>query len=131
MFALPLIYLYTPLMSADECLFCSIVSKTEPASILLELEDFIVIQNKYPKAPVHLLILDKKHNEKFDTISGGNVDPLYWGKVMSAVSQALKLVGLEKTGDYELVCNGPSYAHFQHQHIHILGKYSDSVGART
>ncbi len=118
-------------MSKDECLFCSIVKGAEEAKVVLDLEEFLVIENKFPTAPVHLLVLDKKHREKFDTMSGDlNVDG-YWSRVFKAVGSALALVGLDKSGEYELVCNGPSYAHFQHQHVHILGKYEDGAGSRT
>lgn len=118
-------------MSEGECLFCSIVSGKEPAKVLLDLEDFLVIENKYPRAPVHILILDKQHNDKFGTISGDKVDDKYWGRAFKAIAQSLRVVGLEDNGEYEIVINGPSYAHFQHQHIHILGKYESGAGART
>lgn len=45
------------------CIFCNIANKTEKANIEYEDNDFIVIKDIHPKAPVHLLIIPKKHIE--------------------------------------------------------------------
>ena len=45
----------------DECIFCRIVQKTVPSDIVYEDEDFLVFPDIRPKAPIHLLILPKKH----------------------------------------------------------------------
>lgn len=44
-----------------DCIFCQIIAKKLPADIKQEHEDFIVIQDLYPKAPVHWLIIPKIH----------------------------------------------------------------------
>ena len=43
----------------NSCLFCKIVQNQEPKVLIFENEDFMVIENKYPVSPVHLLIVDK------------------------------------------------------------------------
>ena len=45
----------------DECIFCRIVQKTVPSDIVYEDEDFLVFPDIRPKAPIHLLIMPKKH----------------------------------------------------------------------
>lgn len=118
-------------MGTDSCLFCKIIAGQEPADVVLELDDFLVIKNKYPTAPVHVLVLDRQHREKSDTMSDAYSGNGYWTKMFDAVSKTVKELNLDTTGEYEIVCNGPAYAHFQHQHIHILGGYKDGKGART
>jgi len=102
----------------NDCLFCDIIAGRVLSDKLLETDDFVVINNKYPKAPVHLLVLPKKHLEKTQTIAGG--EPDFWNRMMAAVWEAIKAAGLDKTG-YKLVNNGAGYNHFSHEHMHIMG----------
>lgn len=43
------------------CLFCSIISHEIPSNPLYEDENYIVINDLYPKARIHMLLLPKKH----------------------------------------------------------------------
>ena len=45
----------------EDCIFCKIVSKKIPADIIKETAHFIVIKDINPVAPVHLLIISKRH----------------------------------------------------------------------
>ncbi len=115
-------------MSQESCLFCEIVMGREPSKEVLETEEFLVIENKFPKAPVHVLVLDKQHREKVDTVRGSY--KAYWDKLVAACYQAIQHFGLEKTG-YKLVNNGAGYNHFEHEHMHVLGGSEDEPGGET
>jgi len=115
---------------ADDCLFCKIVLGAEPSNRVLETNQFLIIKNKFPKAPVHVLVLDKQHRRKSDTISGAYQGENYWESMFDAINKALVKLGLDKTG-YELVSNGAGYNHFEHEHFHIMGGYKDGIGPRT
>ncbi|OGC62348.1 hypothetical protein A2890_01975 [candidate division WWE3 bacterium RIFCSPLOWO2_01_FULL_53_14] len=101
-----------------DCLFCKIVDGSEPSQKVLETAGFLVVKNKFPVAPTHVLVMDKKHREKKDTISGGY--PGFWDGMIDAVWKTIQHFGLDKTG-YKLVNNGAGYNHFEHEHTHVLG----------
>jgi histidine triad (HIT) family protein len=44
-----------------DCVFCKIINKEEPTEMVYENDNFIVIKDINPSAPVHLLIIPKKH----------------------------------------------------------------------
>ena len=70
-------------MKDKDCLLCKIVEGSEPSKKVLETEDFLVIDNKFPVAPVHILVLDKKHREKRYDMSGKF--PGIWDDILIAV----------------------------------------------
>lgn len=106
-------------MEEKDCLLCRIAAGTEPAVKVGETEEFLVIKNKYPAAPIHLLIVDKQHREKKETLVAGKYEG-YWCRLFQAVRETVKKFNLDKTG-YKLVNNGAGYNHFEHEHLHILG----------
>lgn len=111
-----------------DCLFCKIVEGSESSKKVLETDGFLAIENKFPVAPVHILVLDKKHREKKDTMSGQYSG--FWDEMMDAVWRAITHLGLDKTG-YKLINNGAGYNHFEHEHMHILGGTKGEPGGKT
>ena len=47
----------------DDCIFCKIVEKSIPAKIVFEDDQMIAFEDISPKAPLHVLIIPKKHAE--------------------------------------------------------------------
>ncbi len=65
---------------ATDCIFCKIIAKELPAKILDEDQDCIVIEDIAPKAPVHYLIIPKKHIKNLHDIA--SEDTQLMGKLM-------------------------------------------------
>lgn len=115
-------------MPEMQCLFCEIAGDRAPSTKVWESDAFVAIENKYPKAPIHLLVMPKDHVSKALLIKEGKKG--FFEELMLAVVEVIKLQGLDKSG-YKLVNNGAGYNHFDHEHIHVLGGTKGEPGGET
>jgi len=98
----------------DDCIFCKIVKKEAPAKIEYENDSLIVIKDVNPKAPVHLLIIPKKHIRDIKEDSG-----IIWasvGKLAVEIAQEKGLMG------FRMVHNVGTAALVKHMHVHFLAE---------
>ena len=56
----------------SECLFCGIACKDIPADVIYETDDVIAFNDIDPKAPIHCLIIPKKHISTMNDIKRNN-----------------------------------------------------------
>ncbi len=99
------------------CLFCKIVNKEIPANIELEDENFLAFHDINPKAPVHILVIPKKH------IAGFNeVDAQTMADITPFIQTLVKKLDIKQSG-YRLICNiGENGGQeVMHLHWHVLG----------
>lgn len=102
-----------------DCLFCKIASKEIKSEIVYEDESVIAFNDISPRAPVHVLIIPKKHVPAFTDIEEGDKDLLF-----SMQKAALKIAGKKdlKDGFRLVVNNGPDAGQVVlHLHYHLLG----------
>jgi len=100
-------------------IFEKIINKEIPANILYEDDVVIAIKDKFPKAPVHLLIISKKVIPSFQEIEKKDL-PIV-GKMIEVSQKLAKEFKIEKA--YRLLTNvgeaaGQSVFHL---HFHLLG----------
>lgn len=103
----------------ENCLFCKIVRGEIPSPRLYEDDDMIIIRDIAPQAPVHLLLIPKKHYA--DVTEMTEEDAVTLGKCLKKVGEIATDLGLEN--GFRLVSNkgedGRQSVH--HLHVHILG----------
>jgi histidine triad (HIT) family protein len=102
-----------------KCLFCRIIAREIPATIVWEDDHALAFRDLNPQAPVHCLVIPKKHIIGIHHASLDDVDAL--GRVFHGAREAAEKLGVSESG-YRLVVNqgkdaGQSVFHL---HVHLL-----------
>jgi len=56
-------------MGKEDCLFCSIANKDIPSKIVFEDHEILAFEDVNPQAPLHVLLIPKKHIEKVSDLT--------------------------------------------------------------
>lgn len=103
-----------------DCIFCKIINKEIPSSVVYEDEEVIAFNDINPAAPVHVLIVPKTHIESLREIDETNA-----GILADIHLAANKIAGkLEKLhGGYRLInnCGKDAGQTVPHLHYHLIG----------
>ncbi len=103
-----------------DCVFCKIAAGSIAADVVYMDDDFLAFRDIHPMAPVHVVIIPKKHIASVNDLS--DRDQALAGKMMLV---ARKVAEKEKIADsgYRLVVNcGPDGTQVvPHIHMHVLG----------
>ncbi len=103
----------------SQCIFCQIVGNQIPAPRLYEDEHLIVIADKYPKAPVHLLVIVREHIPSLNEVGPEHAELM--AHAVSVLPEIARRGGL--TDGFRTIINtGPGGGQeIPHLHIHVLG----------
>ncbi len=103
-----------------DCAFCQVVNHEVASNILFEDDQVVAIRDINPQAPVHLLIVSKRHIDAPSKLTG-NDTPLV-GHMVAVANQLAREKGVDQKG-YRLVMNCGLNAGqtVPHLHIHLLG----------
>lgn len=99
----------------QDCIFCKVVNRELPAEIVYEDEKVLVFKDINPVAPVHLLLIPKKHISGLSDVK--EEDAGVMGRIQVIASNLAREMGLVKDG-FRLVCNCGRNAGQQVMHIH-------------
>ncbi|MDX2447881.1 MAG: histidine triad nucleotide-binding protein [Desulfobacterales bacterium] len=111
-----------------DCIFCNIINGRTDTNFLFENEALVVFKDINPHAPVHLLVVPKKHIRSINDLT-----PADDGIVSSLISAGKHMadeVGIAVSG-YKLVFNverGGGQMIF-HLHLHLLGGWRQGLRA--
>ena len=103
---------------ADDCLFCRIVRKEIPATIVAESADCIAFRDINPQAPTHVLVIPREHVASLNEAT----DAAAVGQLALFAAQVAKKEGIAERG-YRTVFNTNADAGQTvfHLHLHLLG----------
>ncbi len=101
----------------EKSVFELIVEGKIPCNKVLEDNDFLAFHDINPRAPIHILIIPKKHFRDFQEF-----DPSLMAKMTTFIQKLATLLGLDKSG-YRLItnCGKNSGQEVFHLHFHMLG----------
>lgn len=109
-----------------DCIFCQIIAGKIPADIVFEDQSVMALKDINPKAPVHILIVPKKHIVSLAEIAPEDLPVA--AHMLEAANTIAQKLGTGKA--YKLVVNTGSEAGqvVMHLHMHMLGgKKIDSL----
>ncbi len=107
------------LNSDKNCIFCKIIVHEVPSTIIAETNNIIVIKDLFPKAPIHYLIIPKKHVQDIQSL---HQDDVTLAGEMVLMAKQLSM-GLDGSKAFRLVANNGADAGQKvfHLHFHFLG----------
>lgn len=102
------------------CIFCDIVNKKSPAKLVYEDDEIIAFPDIHPSAPVHVLIIPKKHLSCVNDITKENQTLV--GKMILVAKKLAEEKKIDQSG-YRLVinCGKDAGQVIEHLHLHLLG----------
>ncbi|MBP2645370.1 MAG: HIT-like protein [Firmicutes bacterium] len=104
----------------QDCIFCRIVNREIPTKIIYEDEYVIAFPDINPAAPVHVLVIPKRHIDNITEVDGKDAPLL--GHIMTVIPRIAAEVGIADEGFRTVVNtkdNGGQTVH--HLHFHLLG----------
>ena len=104
----------------SDCIFCQIVAGKVPSEILYQDEEVVAFRDINPQAPVHLIIIPKRHISSLAHLS--EADSPLMGHMVNIANQLAKREGVAESG-YRLVvnCGREGGQLVPHLHMHLLG----------
>ncbi|WP_067924606.1 histidine triad nucleotide-binding protein [Alicyclobacillus shizuokensis] len=104
----------------EDCLFCKIVAGAVPAKKVYESEDLLAFEDIQPQAPVHVLVIPKKHIPSAHHIQ--EEDCALIGRLHLAVQKVAEDLGIAADG-YRIVTNIGRHGQqtIPHLHYHVVG----------
>ena len=102
----------------SDCVFCRIIKGEIPSKKLFEDEEILAFHDLNPQAPVHFLVIPKKHIQNIMETS----DQALLGRLLYRAQEIAKENGCsEKGARFVINCKTHGGQTVDHLHIHVLG----------
>ena len=104
----------------SDCIFCKIAEGEIPSEIVYQDEKIVVFKDNAPQAPVHILMIPKKHIASLDELETEDSELISY--MILKIKEVTASQGL--TDGYRVVinCGEDGQQTVKHLHLHILGK---------
>jgi len=103
-----------------DCIFCKIINKEVPADFVYEDRELVVFKDIKPKAPVHFLVVTKKHIPSVNEIGAEDEESI--ARIFRIVREVAEKKGIKESG-YRIIINVGQGGgqEVPHLHVHLLG----------
>ena len=105
------------------CLFCKIVAGAIPSRKVYEDDEILAFHDIHPWAPVHFLMIPKRHIASMAQVTGE--DEALLGRMLVLAPRLALEQGCKPypEGGFRLLCNTGAQGgqEVQHLHIHVMG----------
>ena len=107
-------------MGKEDCVFCKIIKREIPSTIVYEDEEVIAFEDINPIAPVHVLIVPKEHIEMISDLNEENSKFLQ--RIFLIANKIADMKGIKEKGFRVTVnCGEDGGQAVHHIHFHLLG----------
>lgn len=114
-----------------DCIFCEIIGRAAPASIVYEDEATLAFLDIRPMTPGHTLVISKSHAAYLEELPEGTAGPLL--ETASKVAAALRRSGLRCEAVNLWLADGKEAGQeVLHVHLHVIPRFrGDGFGLRV
>lgn len=103
----------------EDCIFCKIIKREIPSNIVYEDDEIIAFKDIQPAAPIHILVIPKKHIESLAHLE--KEDEILIGKIYGVINEIAKAQGVKEKGYRVIVnCGKDGGQEVGHLHFHLL-----------
>ncbi len=112
----------------EDCLFCKIIKGEIPSTKVYEDEDILAFNDINPAAPIHILVIPKKHIKSLAHMQ--KEDEAIVGKIYGVINKIAEEKGFKDNGYRVIVnCGKDAGQEVMHLHFHVLAgaKFGDKI----
>ena len=103
----------------DDCIFCKIIKGEIPSNKVYEDEEILAFKDIQPAAPIHILVIPKKHIESLATME--EKDRSLISKIYKVIDEISEKQGFKQQGYRVIVnCGEDGCQEVKHLHFHVL-----------
>ena len=104
----------------EECLFCKIVNKEIPSTKVYEDDEILAFKDINPIAPVHILVIPKKHYNDITELPENEAEII--AKIHVVINKIAKEQGISEIG-FRIInnCKEDGGQEVKHIHFHLIG----------
>jgi len=114
-----------------DCIFCKIANKEIPTEILFEDDWVVAFKDINPIAPIHILVIPKKHIQSVNELTSDEEGEKIAGRLLLAAKKLAKEQEISQSGYKLLIRVGRDGGQeIPHLHLHLLGGARLSEGIR-
>ncbi|ABO51001.1 histidine triad (HIT) protein [Desulforamulus reducens MI-1] len=103
----------------QDCIFCKIITGEIPSQVVYQDEKVYAFKDIAPAAPVHILIIPKKHISSLEDLGSEDADLM--GHILLIAAKLAKELGLAKGFRIVSNCGDEGGQTVYHIHFHLLG----------